>query len=73
MSGRVASPRAPPLRLSSLFGRMLVECPGAVAAYGKCVADQLDSVTRDACAREFAAMKACSETALAGLRAGRRG
>lgn len=73
MSGRVASPRAPPLRLSSLFGRMLVECPAAVAAYGKCVADKLDTgVNRDACAREFAVMKTCSDAALAGLRAGRR-
>lgn len=68
MSSKV---RAPPTRLSSVFGRMMTECPGQVAAYGQCVAGNLDQLRKDACAAEFAAMKQCAQKALTSIRAAR--
>lgn len=78
MSGRAVAAatggakRAPPTRLSAVWARMAVDCPGQVAAYGKCVADNLDDLRRDACAQQFAAMRQCAQSALAAVRGGAR-
>lgn len=75
MSGRVASAtgasKRAPTRLSSVWGRMMTDCPAQVAAYGKCVADNLDDLRRDACAQQFAAVKQCADSALKSVRGGR--
>lgn len=60
-----------PTRLSTVWGRMMTDCPGQVAAYGKCIADNLDNLKRDACAPQFAAMKQCAEAALKSVRGAR--
>jgi hypothetical protein len=67
-----AALRAPPVRFSALFGQMLDDCPTEVAAYGSCVARRLEHLEKDACVREFAALKACSERTLGALRAQNR-
>jgi hypothetical protein len=67
-----ARKRLPPLRLSSVFGQMMTDCPAQVAAYGQCLSANLDNLRKDACAAEFAAMRQCATTALGKVRAGRR-
>ena len=73
MSGRsVLAPGAKraPTRLTAVWNRMMADCPGEVAAYGKCVVDNLEDLRRDACAEQFAAMRQCAHAALAAVRAG---
>ena len=41
-------------------------------AYGQCVTTHLDTLAKDTCAREFAAVRSCSELALGKLRAARK-
>ena len=65
------SGRQPPMRLSAVFVRMMIDCPHLVRAYGACVAAHLDDLRKDACAAEFAAMKQCSLASLSKLRAAR--
>lgn len=67
----VGGSRQAPLRLSSVFGRMLTDCPAQVAAYGKCISDNLDHLQKDACAKEFGQMKQCAQKALTAARAAR--
>lgn len=71
MSGRAVATGAKraPTRLSAVWTRMTADCPGQVAAYGKCVADNLEDLRRDACAEQFAAMRQCAHAALAAVRA----
>lgn len=67
-----AAPAAsvPAVTFSALFGAMVERCPGAVSAYGACAAAAAGgSVERFQCAREFAALRACSDETLAALRA----
>lgn len=48
-------------RLGAAFAKMMGRCPKTVAAYGACVREKIadGALERDACAREFAAMKKC--------------
>lgn len=54
--------RPPPLRLSALFGEMLVVCPTQIAGYGACISRHLgNKLEQGVCNAEFLALKACSE------------
>jgi hypothetical protein len=41
-------------------------------AYGACIKENLDHLSKDRCASEFAALQTCAQTAVATLRARRR-
>ena len=73
---RPASTAAPPspIRFRALYAELGTACPGVLHAYGKCVADKVAAgdLGRGVCAREFAELRACSQTVLDGMRAQRR-
>jgi hypothetical protein len=52
----------------NLFSGTLAACPGEVAAYGACLDRNLQALDRGVCAREFAALRTCSDAQLQRLR-----
>jgi hypothetical protein len=57
-----------PLKFSTIFGEMLAQCPAQIQSYGACIAKHADSVSKDACAKEFAQLRACSQQVIARAR-----
>ena len=51
-----------------VFSGTLAACPGEVAAYGACLDRNLHALDRGVCAREFAALRTCSDAQLQSLR-----
>lgn len=59
MAGTSGTPKQAPIRMSTLFSHMLIDCPLDVQVYGKCVADLHGPIPRHACEAEFQKLRAC--------------
>ncbi len=49
---------------ASTLKRILVNCASQAKAYGSCVAAKVPKIERDACAKEFLALKSCMQNTL---------
>ena len=68
-----ASSAAPYTSFEEHFAAVRLSCAEELTAYGACVNRRLESLERGVCSKEFAALKACADTSLAGVRKLKRG
>ncbi len=61
---RGLSTAVPATTFDAHFSGVLVDCKAEVAAYGACMSSKLGALDKGVCAKEFQALKACSEATL---------
>jgi len=60
---RVSKPSG---KLGRIYGRMLKQCPEAIASYGACIGKNLSEISKDCCKKEYAQLQQCFASARAG-------